>query len=346
MSICKNPRNDQLLFDYMCEVIETRENSGVITNDIRKKEKKVIEAIFDYYKEPEKKYIKKIEALGVTTDLPIITKDAFNFTIGINNYDLGWERAFKTIQLGKYQDQWEICDLSDNILFKRIAEGGKIELGKPSGNKITADVSYFGGGFTITDKIIRFRKLYQIIELIEMSRNKYIENKGNNHYTLLAAAVSETIAYQGVVADSRVQRVIKTINQAQFRLGDKLKNKGYGDMANAVFLIYANPVDQEILESAFVVTANSLAAAGTAGGGDASISQRRMPRIYTYNSNITAGRPIMLLPGVKLQKAEPMSLTTYEAAIDILSLNREVGLWAIYGAIAADTEQVLDFRLS
>jgi len=282
----------------------------------------------------------KIQSTGVSTDFAILTKDAFNVTMQEDNFDLGWEQAFRNVTLGRGQDAWEIYDVDNGISFTKVEEGQRIEMNKLSGSKQTAYVDYYGGALGWTDKMIRFRKVPAMVDRAMAFRNKFWVNKADNHYSLLAAAAALNVtAYQGVAADGQLRRDVLTINRAAFQLGDALKDKGYGDTANSPFILYANPFDEDRIEAAFRVTTNALAGAiGTTGPGQ-QITSRRITRVYTYNTNITAGSPLLVMPGQKIQKADAMMPTTFTAPIDPLTLNSYQAVWAIYGAAVADTDQ-------
>jgi hypothetical protein len=285
----------------------------------------------------------QIQATGVSTDFQILTKDAFNVTVEEDNFDLGWEQAFRQVTLGRGQDAWEIYNVANGITFLKVEEGQRIQMNKLEGTKVTAYVDYYGAALGWTDKMIRFRKVPAMVDMAMAFRNKFWTNKADNHYSLLAAAASlNTVAYQGVAADGQLQRDIQTINETAFQLGDTNKDKGFGDAANAPFVLYANPRDENRLEAAFRVTSNALATAGQTG---VQVTSRRIKRVYTYNSNITSGSPIMIWPGNKLQKADALQPTTYTAPIDPLTLNQHQAVWAIYGAVVADTDQCYQLTL-
>lgn len=280
---------------------------------------------------------KNLQAVSVSTDFAILTKDSFNVTLQSDNFDLGWEQAFRQVTLGKGQDQWEIYDVANSLTFFRVEEGQRIEVAGLTGTKVNAEVGYYGGAIGWTDKWIRFRKVPAMIELAEVFRNKFWTNKANIHYALLAAAAALNVtAYQGVVADGQGRRDVRTMNQAAFDLTNRNINKGYGDMANAPLILYANPHDEERIEAIFKVISNAWASTNNR---VEAITARRISRVYTYNSNIVAGSPILVLPGRKIQKADAMAPTVYNQEQDILTLNRVQAVWAIFGAIIADTDQ-------
>jgi len=280
---------------------------------------------------------RKIQAVGVSTDFAQLTKDSYNITLEEDNFDLGWEQAFRQVTLGRGQGSWEIYNVANGITFTKVEEGQRIEINKLSGTKTTAYVDYYGGAVGWTDNMIRFRKVPAMIDIAMAFRNKFWANKADNHYLLLAAAAALNVtAYAGAAADGQVRRDLQTINLAAFTLTNRLKDKGYGDMATAPLLLYANPYDEDRIEAAFRVITNSLAGTNNIGQ---QITKRSIKRIYTYNSNIVSGAPILVLPKQKSQKADAMQLTAFTAPKDPLTLNIHEARWAIYGATIADTDQ-------
>jgi len=277
---------------------------------------KFLVALQGFMNQPVKQYQKKIQAFGVSTDFDQLTKDAFNVTVEEDNFDLKWEQAYRLVALGKGQDAWEIANVENGITFNKVEEGERIEVNKISGTKITAYVDYYGGALGWTDKMIRFRKIPMMVDLAMAFRNKFYTNKADNHYALLAtAAALHVTAYQGAAADGQLQRDIQTINQAAFTLTNRCKDKGFGDMASAQLLMYANPLDKRRINAAFRATTQAAASANA------------------------AIAPILILPKNKIQRAEPMPPKTYNAPTDILTLNETQAVWAIYGAIVGDDDQ-------
>ena len=113
-------------------------------------------------------------------------------------------------------------------------------------------------------------------------------------------------------------------------------------MANAPLVVYANPADRARLNAAKVAQTNQ-----TLGVPQTTGVKLDWPIdfVFTYNANIDAGSPIMVLPGRKIQRVDDMAPTTYTAPQDILTLNYVQSVWAIYGAAIADTDQVAQFTL-
>lgn len=305
--------------------------------------KKCVAAINAFMMKPKKEIQKQIQAVAVSSDFPQPGRNNYNVTIESDNFDMGWEKAFKQVTLGKQKNSWQIYDVSNNLTFQKVEEGHKIEVAGMAGAIATAYVDKYGGAIGWTDELIRFNEVAAMVDKAQIFRNKFWSNKANIHYALLAAAAAlNVVAWQGAATDSQTVRDILTINKAAFDLGNGLKDKGYGDMATAPLIIYANPFDEQRIEAAFrSVTANLNA--GTSKGDQ--VTKRRIDRIYTYNSSIVAGSPILILPGQKIQKADAMQPTTYTAEIDVLSLNRLQAVWAYYGGVIGDTDQCYTITL-
>lgn len=312
------------------------------------KEHKLKIAMQAFLYEPKIKLKSKIQAqnhgVTVSTDFSQITKDSFNVTLQTDNFDMGYEQAFKTVPVAKGQDQWEIYDVSNSVNFGQIQEGQRLDVAGMEGSLTRGTVHYYGGAIGWTDAWIRFRKVAAMIDKAEIFRNKFWSNKANNFYSLLAAAAALNVTpTRGEAGDGQTRQDVRTINRAVFVLTNRLKDKGYGNMANAPVIMYANPNDEERIEAAFRATTNALLAIANRGE---QITARRVTRIYTYNSNIVSGFPIVVVPGNKIQKAEVMAPTTYNQEQDILTLNRVQAVWAIYGGIIADSDQVETITLA
>jgi hypothetical protein len=333
-------KKPELFLDHLIKGWEGDKNA----NDMVK------HAISAFLLEPNtefKKMRKKIQAEAVSTDFALVAKDSFNVTVEEDNFDMGWEQAFKQVPLGKNQDSWEIYNVANALAFQLVEEGQRIQVDELSGTKITAYVDYYGGAIGWTDKLKRFRKVAAMLDIASVFRNKYWTNKANIHYTLLAAAAAANVtAYQLAAAVGQLRRDIETIRVAMLALANRNLNKGYGDMANQPMLIYANPNDEARIEAAFRATTGEQANVVGAGVPAVKITTTRsFKRIYTYNTAITSGSPIMVIPKNKIQKADAMQPTTFTAPKDILTLNETQAVWGIFGAIIGDTDQCQEFTL-
>lgn len=288
--------------------------------------------------------LRKMQGLSaVSTDFAKLVSDAFNVTIGVDAFDLGYQPCFRDVPLGTNQDSWDVYDVQNGLTFRLIPEGDRIQVDGLSGSVVTCHVDYYGGALGWTDKMLRYRKVAAMVDMALIFRNRFWENKANNHYLLLATAAALNVTtYQGAVADGQLRRDIQTINEAAFVLTNRCKNKGYGDMAAARLIMYANPKDKARINAAFAATTQYMQAAL----GKAEVVNWSIDVVYTYNSNIVTDHPILILPGNKIQAAEDMPPTTFNVPKDPLTLNTVQSVWSIYGAAVADTDQCQKMNLS
>lgn len=327
-------KNEYAFFEALCDCANAADRGESFDKAKYEKAKIALQAFIN---KPEMAVKKKIQAVGVSTDFPVITTPYYNTTIQEDNFDMGWMQVFKEVMLPKGRLDWTIYDVGNSLTFFRVEEGQRIEVANISGSKVTAECEYYGGAIGWTDKMIRAREIPAMVDLAQIFRNKFYVNKANNFYALIAAASALNVTpYQGVAGDGISRRIVLTLNRGAFNLGNRNLNKGYGDAANANFVLFANPRDEEAIEAAFRVTSGQLVAARENG---TAITGRRITRVYTYNSNIVAGAPLLVWPGWKSQRAEVMAPTTYTQEVDVLTLNRVQAVWSIYGGVVADTDQ-------
>lgn len=323
--------DDKLFFNMVWKACEQRDmNAANMVNA----------AITAFVKKPIKVMKKQIQAVGVSTDFAKLVSDAYNVIVEEDNFDLGYEKVFKNVPLGDREDSWDIYNVENGLTFRKIQEGQRLRVEGLKGTLVTAHVDYYGGALGWTDKMIRFRKVAAMVDMAGIFRNNFWRNKADNHYALIRAAalLNPLLAWQGIAVDGQLRRDIQTINRAAYNLSNRLKDKGYGNTATAQLVLYANPLDKARIEAARRATTNS-----TLGTGIGTVGQQldwNITVIYTYNQSIQAGTPLLVYPYYRLQKADAMQPTTFTAPKDPLTLNEVQAVWAIYGAVIADTEQV------
>lgn len=330
--------NFTLDYNKICEVYINKDPKGM------ELVKKTIQAFVFPSKENFKKVLIQAyqdKGVSVSTDIERVLKDTYTMFMETNNFDLAWEKAFKNVPIADGQDNWEIHTVKSGLTFRKVKEGERLDVTGITGEKVTAYVEKRGGAIGWFDEWIRFRKIAAMVDRMELFRNRYWENKADEHYALLVAAIAgNTTAYQGAVADGQLRRDIKTLNRAFYDLGNNTKDSGYGDTANARLVLYADPIFRERIEGAFAATSTALASGGLE---SSQPILRNVDRNYTFNPAM-AGRCLVVLPGNKLQKAELMPPTPF-SDFDILSLEYIQSMWAYYGAIVGDTKQVRGITL-
>lgn len=276
-----------------------------------------------------------IQAFSGSSDLPTLTKDVFDVTAKVDNFDLAWQEAFKTIPLRKGQLSWEIADVANAVVFRKIPEGGKVEFGKVSGDKVTAEIAKYGAGLAFTWEMIEGNKLYAFVELMDTTRAKLYGTWGSVHYGLInTAAAAHTTAWQGISTDKQIDRDIMTLNAAAYSIANACKDKGYGDTANMPMILYVNPKYRSRITAAFKASQQDVIASGGRGVTiDWPIEVR-----YTFSRAITADKGNLVIPGHKFQNAVYLRELGLKRQ-DQDTLSELQTYWTAFGAAAADSEQ-------
>ena len=285
----------------------------------------------------------KIQAFQGSSALPVLTKDVFDNTMAVDNYDLLWQNAFKGIKLKKGQLSWEITDTASAIVFREIPEGGKVEFEKISGTSAVVNIKKYGAGIGITWETIEGRKLYKFVEQMEAARAALYTIWGSVHYGALAtASTSDQVAWQGTSSDRTIDRDILTINKGCQDNGSGNKDKGYGDMANAQFILYAQPAMRARINAALRCV-NTQATSGTGIRGE--VIDYNITPYYTFNASVLANKALLVLPGRKIQNSvylRELGLSKRE----IESLNELRTYWSAFGAVIGDTDQVYELSFA
>lgn len=286
---------------------------------------------------------KVIQAFFGSSQLPQLTKDVFNVIQAVPNYDTLWQAAFRGVPLKKGQLSWEIADVTTGLVMALIPEGGKAKFFGISGDKQIVSVYKYGAGLGISWETIEGRKLYAFVDQMMAARAAIYKLWADTHYGLInTAAALNAITWQGAATDPVLDRDIATINAGYVSIGNTVKDKGYGDVANAPMILFAPPSLKARLMQTFRATAadvirgrHAAAATGVLAG---QIIEYNITPYFTWNSNLTASKASLVLPGQKIQNSMYMQeLGLSERDIETLSELRTY--WTAFGAVIGDTDQ-------
>jgi hypothetical protein len=330
----------QLDYNKICEAI--------LSGD-KEKMKQVGRAIQAFHNEPktptfkQKMQAMKMQALGigVSTDFAETIGKTFEAFFEMANFDLDYEKVFKIVPVSPYKNSWEIHTVTNGLAFRKVAEGETIEVFGMESGKQTIYADKYGGALGWTDELMRFREVAAMMDKAETFRNNFYVIKGNAHYLLIAGAgAAHIVTWQGAVADGQLRRDIQTLNQAAYTIGNACKDKGYGNTANARFVVYADPIFKARIMAALRATTAGMQTTAT---GAVQIDANIEP-VFTFNQNLK-GKIVMALPGFKAQRADIMQPTQFNDT-DILSLTYIQSVWAYYGAGIGDTEQFAELKFA
>lgn len=330
----------KLDYEKMCDAI--------LSGD-KEKMKSIGIAIQAFHREPvTPKFRNKIQAMkiqalgiGVSTDFAETIGKSFEAFFELDNFDLDYEKVFKVVPVSPYKMSWEIHTVKNGIAFRKVAEGETIEVYGMNSTKDTIYADKYGGALGWTDELMRKREVAAMMDKAETFRNAFYVTKGNAHYLLIATAGALHVTpWQGVIADGQLRRDIQTLNQGAYSIGNLCKDKGYGNTANARFVVYADPIFKARIMAALRATTQMMQVNKTSAVQiDANIEP-----VFTFNNNLK-GKIVMALPGFKSQRADIMLPTQYSDT-DILSLTYIQAVWAYYGAGIGDTEQFAELEFA
>jgi hypothetical protein len=321
---------------------------GLVVKGDTTSQEKVLKTVQAFLEFPDKKKRLEIEAFTTKGDMPELYTRLPYINIEAKNFDFGYEAAFRPVALdsvnGVSKLTWEIVTASDNIVFSEMAEGEAPVIAGKTADRIFARCTRKSGALGWTEELIRDRALAVLIDNAEMFRNKFYYDKANRHYAGMTAAssVNSAITWQSTTETVGVNldRDRKTLNVAAGYLANLLKDKGYGDTANATFLLFINPTAMK----SRIQTALSTAMTGVIV--PTQVVWNIVP-VYTLNANLpaTSTTGIMVLPGNKIQRADAMAPTSFMKA-NVASMTYEEYVHAFYGYAIADTDQLVNVQFA
>lgn len=281
----------------------------------------------------------QVQNAAVSSDFAWLGRENFNMITEEDYLDRGFELAFSSQPVAPGDLSWQIYTTETAIEWKKMEEGGRLDQQGFQGDLEKGFCEYHGAAIGWTDRLMRTSTPFALLNKIRALIVGYWVEKSDIHYQLLSAGATATgyTALQGAATESRVQRVIKTINSVANSIGRDNKDKGYGNTAAIPLVMYAAPEDDQIIEAAFRVITNAAISGAQSGE---QVVTRRIIRHYSYNQFITQNEFIMCLPGKKLQRGDVMGPTVLTESKDIYTLNEGRAGWAIYGAVVADTDQI------
>lgn len=341
MSILKlDKQGNNLFFNELEKAVKYHDNKA------KEKCKVALQAFMNEPRKIQKNKTRisdKIQAFAVSTDFPFLTGESFNHVHQENNYDMGYEMAYDDVPKIKGKRFWSWLTTQDGLTIQKVPEGGRITVAGVSGDKIFFHCDKYGGAIGWTYESIEGREIMQMINLAKQFKNKYYETKSNIGYLLVqAAAAANAVTPYSTTGTGQLQNDIVTINTAILTLTQRLKDKGYGDMANARVVIFAHRDMESRIGAALRATTTALATAGNVGQ---QITSRPIDIVYTYNTSIRSDRPVVMLPKWGFQKMDYMLPTVFTDKQDILTLNIAQAVWGDYGFGVGDTDQAQNFLM-
>lgn len=304
------------------------------------KAEKVTAVLQNFWELPNKKaeYVEKarLQAFMTKSDLPDIITNMPDIFRNVDNFDSGWMLAFKDRALDPGRKEWELVTFTNGITWRLMGEGERAVV-----EGITGDVRYgscnrYSAAVGWTYDMINYRRLGSMVELALEVRNSYFEDKANRHYGLLRQSKTGTTTNYDTTGSTQLDKDINTLNSAIVTMSNQLKDKSYGDVVNATYLLYIKPHLKARMIRALANTAQDVQ------GMPQRVIYNIQP-VVTWNANAfpenTTTDALLVLPGQKIQKATALDMLTL-GDTDNLSATYTQAFHSFYGAVVGDGEQL------
>lgn len=273
-----------------------------------------------------------LQHFATTGDFPANINQVIEKIHQTPDWDLGYEQVFNIRDFtGTNASGFDILDVQSGLAFQKVETGEKAKVYKMSGAKTSVSFDMYGGALGWDRKLFDDKQYWDIEDNAIEFRNKAFQDRAADFYALIEAVTGEDVTWQGVTADSEVDRDIKTIRQAAYTILNDVKNSGYGVNANTELKLLAPLFLKDRILRALSQLNQAFAGSSKA-----------------LNYNITPVFTLMLssnsyyyvcLPGRKMKGGYRMNLTLF-ADFDILAYADTVAGWQRYGGAIGDTNQV------
>lgn len=300
---------------------------------------KVNKVIGAFMRRPEKRWKEVSHNFMTSSDIPVSVTDTASIFRNVGNYDMGWEQAYMDVQLEEGRDFWEIEDMTSGLTFRKVPEGGRIQVEGLAATLAIARCDSYGGAIGWTDQMIRYRRFPAMQAKAEYFRDEMLKDKAKRHYSLLAGTITSgrTTSYD-TAGSTVVEKDINTLNAAGLAMVTRLKDAYVGDPLMQEMILYVNP-------TLWARISRALRQIGQDVPGQPPRVPYNIRYVITQNSYLTstsgsstATDALLVLPGYKNQKATAMEPTSY-FDFDIQTRTYVQAVWTDYGA-AAEGQQI------
>lgn len=310
----------------------------------RDQQKMVIGAIQHFCSAPETPEVRQILASAqyYTTkgDFPAEVNAVIERFKLEKSLDEGWRNIFDVIDFtGTKESGFDLYDVDDGIVFRKIGVGDKIRMEKVFGSKVSVSFDRYGGGLEYDQTWFDDSKFWAIEDNTRSFRNKHFDKRSQIFYNLIdAVPAAQDLAWEAVtpsnVANTNENydaiRDANTINKACELILLDLKDSGLDVTAESQFILLA-----PIQLIGRIRRAMGVLNAGISAGLPA-LSYNVTPQ-FTLRLTDSA-KYYVCLPGRK-NKAGIRQELTILADFDILAYTNQIAGWARYGGAIGETNQ-------
>ncbi len=292
---------------------------------------------------------RQIQAIAQQGDFPALINQIIEKFHAVPYYDTGFEDIFDIRDFtGTNEAGFDILTVEDGLAFSKVPVGGKAEIFKMAGARVSVNFDLYGAGLGWFRTLIDDLRYWTLEDNAIAFRNRAYHDKAAAFYALIEAVSSlKDILWQAApdglatgTATYLAQRDAATFNAAALAILKDIKDAGYGlTPQNAMFTIL-HPVDMtQRVQNALNLMLQPFALSTLA---TQAYKFKPLPTMLLTQSSSDC---YVLIPKIRMKGGNRMNLTIFNRFDEESYSDIAVGWMRFAGAIG-DTRQVRRCKMS
>lgn len=282
--------------------------------------------------------VAKLQEFTTTADFPPSMLPIIEKLHILPSYDTGYEQIFDVRDFsGSKRNGFTVYSVQSGLTFNKVMVGEKLKVYQMSGGKSECYFDFYGGALGWSRMLFDDGDWWAIEDNAIQFRNKAYGARASVFYQLIEAvkdAKSSCISLGDAPCsgcDSLVRADATALNHAAETIALANLNKGYGDVANATYIILAPIQLRARIRQALAVVMQPFA-------GSERIADFKF-QLITSTMLTDPTIAFVILPKLSLKAGYRMDLTLFED-FDILSYSDTQAGWMRFGGCVGDIDQI------
>ena len=286
--------------------------------------------------------LSQVQASGAPGDFPTSILQVIEKFRKDSEYDTGFEQIFDIRDMtGSRRNGFDLVDVEDGLTFGKVKNGGKAEIFKMAGAKVSVSFDLYGGGLGWLRTLIDDEEYWNLEDNAAAFINKWGYDRASIHYALIAALGSgynitwqnpDPATLSNTAETYTANRDAQTLNAAAIAIFNAASGKGYAANPGQTTLLVSTPL--ELVPR--LNKALGLLLQGFAGSVPQAQYKFQLLPTTMYSSTTSY---YVVLPKRKLKGGNRMNLTIF-SEFDIESYSDVAVGWGRYGAAIGDSDQL------
>ena len=295
------------------------------------------------------KISKQIQAIAQQGDFPAIINQIIEKFHAVPYYDTGFEDLFDIRDFtGTNEAGFDILTVEDGLAFSKVPVGGKAEIYKMGGARVSVNFDLYGAGLGWFRTLIDDLRYWTLEDNAIAFRNRAYHDKAAAFYALIEAIsstkdISWAASPDGIssgTATYLATRDAATFSSAAMNILKDIKDAGYGiTPQNAIFTILC-PIDMtQRVQNALNLMLQPFALSQLA---TSAYKFKILPTMLLTQSTTDS---YVILPKIRMKGGNRMNLTIFNRFDEESYSDVAVGWMRFAGAIG-DTRQLRRVKLA